>query len=529
MSAIGTSSAGTSSEVIVPSALTPAVIEQLRERALGSLYFFIKGVLGFDWLVPHIHMPLCQLLEDPKNNRLRIVIPRGWLKTTICSIGYPLWRACRNHNIRCLLVQNTHTNAVAKNLSIKSVVEGEKDSLFKVIFPEIRPGYPWKGESLCIERERSFPEATFEAAGTRTKVTSRHYDLIIEDDTVAPDLDDLSENVLIPTKADVEQAIGYHRLVTPLLTDQKRQIIVVGTRWFERDLLSWISDMEPHYKSYERACRELSNGEGSECGDITYPERFDAETLKKLKIAVGPYSFSCLYLNKPIRSDDMMFLQDWIQFYDTEPQDLLTYTTVDPGGDPEETKGESDWSVVITAGKDIRTGKIYILDYWRQKANPGSLIQAIFDHVARWHPLKVGFESVAQAKTFLYFIKEKMRQDNRYFILEGLHPGIRSKPDRIRGLQPIFGALCVFMRPHMHELVNELLAFPYGAHDDLCDTLAMQLQMWAETTTTREVGEMSEEDDPFSLTDALNRIRGRDKMPAGSVYDVYDHEPVLQF
>ena len=75
-------------------------------------------------------------------------------------------------------------------------------------------------------------------------------------------------------------------------------------------------------------------------------------------------------MNTPVHTADMIFDGEWIQYYDSEPRDLLTYTTVDPGGDPADTVGEPDFSVVMTCGKDIHTGRVYLLDYWRAKSSP---------------------------------------------------------------------------------------------------------------------------------------------------------------
>ena len=123
-------------------ALDEETLDRLRDLSKKDLYIFGKGILGFDWLIPHIHLPLCRLLElydgytegsllhpwedyekvlrskylfgrddidmseeDIKKEilrikkkgikRLRITLPRGWLKTTLCSQAYPMWRAIR--------------------------------------------------------------------------------------------------------------------------------------------------------------------------------------------------------------------------------------------------------------------------------------------------------------------------------------------------------------------------------------------------------------------------------------------------
>lgn len=552
----------------VDGVLAPETLEQLRLRARSSLFLFAKGVLGYDWLNIRIHRPLCRLLElydgwkpefghrdeyvsvlqdvirrlkskqkqldNDKSSRkvwdwdtdddkwiedkltrgikrLRIVLPRGWLKSTLCSIAYPTWRALRDVNMRTILVQNTHNNACAKLGSIRDQFDG--NILFKALFPELQPNKrvdTWKSEALQIPRTGRFPEATFEAAGTRTQVTGRHYNLIIEDDTVAPDLDEMGVEALVPSKEDVDKAIGWHRLSPPLTTNPETdQILVVGTRWFEYDLMSWIEDNELQYVVYERSCRE-TDGLSDPKGEVTYQERFSEKVLDELLVSMGPYSFSCLYFNKPVRSGDMTFKPEWIDYYDIVPANMICYTTVDLATDPEESKSQDlDYTVVITCGKCLTTGRIYVLDYWRQRHNPGAMVDAIFDHVRRYHPVRVGYESVAYQKSASYWIKQRMRLEGLYFAVEGLTNTKRSKGARISDLQPVFSSRSILLRTHMKDLVGELLSFPLGAHDDIIDALSMQLQLWRVTKTRTQEREKEVSLDPLSFDSALKEIQAR--------------------
>jgi len=481
----------------------------MRDLAKKSLFFFAKGVLGFDWLIPRVHKPLCDMIQDYKNNtRLLVCIPRGWLKTTICSQAYPLWRAINNPSVRVLISQNTFTNAVSKLMVIKQLVE--ENDLFRALFPEVLPDRScrWKTDSLCLKNSSPNPESTFEAAGTNTQIVSRHYDVIVEDDTVAPDFTDLGEQNLAPTKQAVTQAIGYHRLMPPLLVDPKGgQIIVVGTRWFEKDLLSWVMQNEKNYACYVRSCRENAKGESDEDGELTYPERFDASVLNELCVSLGPYIFSCLYYNKPVRSSDMLFRLEWFSYYETPPANLICYTTVDAGGDPEVTDAEPDWNVVMTCGKKITTGKVYVLEYTREKCNPGRLLGIVFEHVRRYSPVKVGFETVQYQTSLIYWCKERMRKEGLFFLVEKIRNIKKSKGVRIAGLQPVFASGSLLIRSHMLELVNELLAFPLGANDDLCDVLAMQLEMWAATKIDTSEINQQEANDPLSVAVAIAEFK----------------------
>lgn len=494
--------------------------EQLRILAERDLFVFAKGILGFSWLDKEIHGPLCDLLQDYEaNRRMRIVLPRSWLKTTLCTQAYPLWRAVKSKgNVRVLIVQNTYDNAVAKLKVIKD--HWEMNEILRTLWSELVPGKNniWKGDSLCLNRSESYPESTFEAAGTKTQTISRHYNLIIEDDTVAPRLNELGEENVAPVKEDIDQAIGFHRGVVDLQVDFKRdQILIVGTRWFEKDLISWSQDHEPDYIHYQRACIENKNGEADISGEPTYPARFDREVLfgkggnGGIRAAKGEYMFSCLYLNKPIRSENMLFRPEWFKYYAEHPQGLTCYTTVDPGGDPEDTQGEPDWNVVMTCGVDLATNRKYVLHYDREKCGMTRLIELIFHHNDLFHPDKVGVEAIQYQKAIIHVLRNEMRKREQYLNITALTHGNKPKNFRIKALQPSVENGSIVFREYMQSLISEAIVFPYGKNDDLIDCLSMQLPLWALIQPKEE----EKKDDtplPHTLAHALmkvNESRGR--------------------
>lgn len=488
-------------------------IQALRLRSQESLFFFAKGVLGLSKLNPRIHGPICRLLESPSTRkRLKITLPRGWYKTSLVSIAYPMWRACLDSNIRVVLIQNTHTNALSK-LGVISR-HFETNQLLRALFPEVLPdkNCTWVKDKLELKRETPSDVATFEAAGISTQTVSRHYDIVIEDDTVAPDTSDMGEENIAPTKEQIEQAIGFHKyMVPPLFVDIKDgENIVVGTRWFEHDLLSHIEQKEPSFTSYTRAVRENDVGQSDESGDITFPEQFPAHELDTLRERMGPYMFSCLYLNKPIRTGDMIFHPEWFHYYEEPPRDFVTYTSVDPAGDPEDTKGEPDYNVVATCGKDLITGRIFLLDYYRAKCSVSELVDAFFRQTDAWKPLRCAIETVAYQKTLLYILREQMKARSKHVNIEGITWGRKSKNARIMGLQPLLSAGKLLIRKHHQEFVREALAFPLGKHDDLIDCVSMQLGLWALTKSKTELAKDTY-DDPFSVDQAIQDIRSAAK------------------
>ena len=535
------------------SSLDGPMLEKLRKKAKGDLYFFAKGVLGFDKLHPRIHKPLCRLLElyngydstlahswptyervlkwvlrragMPKAEhedrikeirsdgikKLMILMPRGWYKTTLVSISYPIWRGVRDTNVRVLLAQNTSTNAKSKGSALGQAILGSP--LLAALFPEVMPGprEKWNEEGRTLKREGAWAESTYEFAGTKTQVTSRHFNLIIEDDTVAPDKDDLGESSILPSKVDISQAIGWHRLVPPLLdevaTDQN---VVVGTRWFVLDLLAWVMQNEKDFVVFQWAVKEDSHGKPAPMGSLVWPERFTEKVVVGLAASLGPYLYSCLYMNTPVQSEDMFFKESWVRFYDVEPPRLMTFTTVDLGGDPLDTKGTPDFNVVLTCGKDMAEGKIYVLDYSHEQCSPSRTLEMIFEHVRKWHPATVGLETVAYQKSLMHWIRQRQVTENVYFSVTQLTHTKVSKGARIRGLQPAMAGGVMFFRPYMTALVNELLVYPLGTHDDLADALAMQLELWRISPSARESAKRSE-GGPNDFTTVLEIARETQK------------------
>jgi predicted phage terminase large subunit-like protein len=337
---------------------------------------------------------------------------------------------------------------------------------------------------MCVRRTKDYAEGTFEAGGTRTQLTSRHYNLIVEDDTVAPEKEDLKQETMAPSRDDIEQAINFHKVAIPLLDQvSKDQILVVGTRWAEADLMAHL-DGQPEFFHYERSGLE-TDGKPDPLGQPTFPEQFPLPTLQELERQMGPYMYSALYLNLPMRSSDMVFQPEWFKTWNTTPDDLVTFTTVDLATDPAKAK-RPDYNVVMTCGKSRQSGTIYVLSYWRKRANPGKVIDEIFRHHREFSPIKVGIEDYAYQSTLEYFVKDRMKKTSDYFFVEGINHGRSSKGTHIEALQPIFASGGILLGPGMDRLRTELLTYPRGAFDDVADALAMQVKFWASVQTNSQ-------------------------------------------
>jgi predicted phage terminase large subunit-like protein len=512
--------------------LSQEALDKLRYKAKNSLFFLARAILGFKELDVNIHKPICVALQNyTKNNRMMVVLPRSWFKSSIASIAYPIWRAINNPNVRILIAQNSMTNAKKKIFAIKQIFEG--NDLFRALFPDLLPGKdtPWSAECLVVRRTLNDPEGTFEPAGTGTAVTSRHYDVIIEDDTVAPDFDQMTGDIQQPTTLEIEKSIGWHKMCHPLLLHPTRsQILVVGTRWAEEDLIGWIMKKSPGYKIMTRSAFERPGCIGEpldeDLGGIAIWERFNSAVLSELRSSLGDFMFSLLYLNIASSSLNIIFKREYFRYYEKLPENLLFCTSVDPApSDSNSSNTDSDYSVVLTTALNPNTSTVYIVYYDRVRTDPGGLIDKIFYHYNAYKPVMVKVESVAYQRTLNYWIRKRQESENNRFYIDEVKKVSNSKAARILALQPWFAANRVYMKAEHSSLERELLAFnplkSTSAHDDIIDALAMQADFWSKNIEINNVSdEKADGVDEFSgkyiVDELLGRVEAANKYP----YDI---------
>lgn len=520
------------------SELSKIDLEQLAEKGRRSLFFLARGILGMKDLTVNIHKPICDALQSNGSKRDCLIVPRDWFKSSIGSIAYPIWLAINNPNVRILIAQNSFNNACKKLNNISEIFE--KNQLFRVLYQDILPdsSCTWNRDCLTVKRLISAPEGTFEAAGTGTAVTSRHYDVVIEDDTVAPEKDALTGQMAQPTKLELEKAITWHKLVHPLLIDPKKsKIVIIGTRWAPNDLLGYIIQHCPEYNVITRTVREKDGKPCSKAdGGKAIWDRFDEEVLDQLERDLGPYIFSSLYMNNPTEAANATFKRDWIQYYVNLPSEPLLYiTSADPTPYDDEMTEDPDYGVVVTVAINPRNLNIYVVNYDRDRYNPGEFINRIFFHNRAYKPIKVKMEGVAYQRTLKYWTDIKQKALNEFFYIDVVKSLRGSKVDRISGLQPFFANGKVFIKPSMKELENELILFPSPrTHDDIIDALSLQMPDWNDC---RQANEKVEEEklstnifSGFSIIEDIKNVRGLknvdskfDTISASSSFDRFSY------
>jgi phage terminase large subunit-like protein len=504
---------------------------KLKELALNDLYFFGQGVLGFSDFVPHVHGRACWYMQHYPGTEKGMVLPRGFFKTTMV-ITDNIWSALPERfphdpwhsvNTRNLIVQNIDTNAAMRVHMIKAIFE--ENLLFQTLFPEVIPEnfnkIRWSDYIADIPRTEKHPEGTFNAAGVGSSLTSRHYKRIYEDDTISPRLDDLTETESRPTKEEIQKAIGFHRSVPNLMIDHKRDVNwFIGTRWCKGDPIGWIREHQPSFSWFE-----MSVWEDKEKTIPIYPERFDLEVLAKLKAKQGSYLFASQYENNPVDEAQMIFEDEWLRFYtDDEPTDGLVYMAVDPAISE---KRKSD-SIVIAAVMLRPNRDVVVLEYIERKAtknDPDQTINEVFEMAARRKPLTIWVETIAYQKALKNLLDKEALKRRIYLPLKDFADySADSKNVMIRGLQPIAQRGNLWMRRWHKSLIQQLKDFPYAAHDDVANAVAIVARMGVYPGSSTE-SRGKRIDLEHTLADAIKEIRARKRGAGGLIAPQVDLTP----
>jgi len=514
-------------------------LKQTRDACVNSFAVYARLMQDDGYFDP-IHELLCnwtqkqiELLEKQVevrgtcNGRLLYVMPRGSLKSTIVTKHLNTWLVIRrfykfgDDSTRILLAGNTFTNAKKKLNGLRGVFA---IGLFKALFPELLPrtgrqGDQWSDEGACIPRtssSASFDEATFECGGTNTTLTGRHYNVICEDDTTAPDVDEMKEDLTRPSRDTIEKAIGFHKASMSLFVPKEfRLSIIVSTRWAMEDLVSYVQDKE-EYKYFDMP------GEKKD-GTPMFEVFYDRETLDIIKRRVGEYMYSMLYLNKPLDDSLRVFKSTdmhWMDKKDVPKKGKITIA-VDPAISEKDEACES----AITVNQHVLNKQGERHEYWQEDVAghmlPFALAKKVLQTADKYDSedtpvVAIIVEQEAYQAALKYIIINMMnhRKKRGLKVYDIVKAKRGNKEIRIEGMQPAFQQRRIhFVRGSLSDQTeSQLLQFPSGRLVDIIDSWSMHRKVWRSENFDAPI-EAKPEIDEFE--EAYAEVSSRNRMARG--------------
>ena len=428
---------------------------------------------------PNFHYAITKKLLSPKVKQLNIIAPRGHAKSSIVAGVLPLYHLMFDKGPKVIvLVSRTQQHAVKLLGTIRDVLDYSKE--FRHFFGYWGQHNARKWANAEIELKDG---SVIICKGTGQQIRgikhgNQRPTLLILDD---PE----DENNTKTAEAMETNLRWLLQSGVPSLDPMKGRVCVIGTPQHERCIVETLKDM----KGWDNLTFQPDMEKGVSLWPAVWPiEKLDQkkEELESInRISV----FYREYLCQIVGDEENLFRQEHIKYYEgyieKDEQGLSTlilanlngkpvderrpvniFTGVDPASS---TKRGADYSVIFNIDID-ETGNRFVLPYYRKRATPLDLADSIIDNFKLYKSSKTRIESVGYQEMLRQYIKEKSA-DMGLFI-----PGLEIKENprtqksyRLESLQPLFAKGGVYIQKTMQPLIDELLLYPRGKHDDLLD------------------------------------------------------------
>jgi predicted phage terminase large subunit-like protein len=452
----------------------------------GDLRFFIWKSFQTVWpgtpYLPnwHIDAIVHQLMRVQAGDiaRLLINLPPRSLKSLSVSVAYVAWLLGHDPTRRIIVVSYSNEFAAELHRQFRMIIDAP---WYRGVFPATRPAKDSGAELVTTAGGSRYATSV---GGT---LTGRGADLIIVDDPLKAD-----EAMSEPAR---RRVIDWYTgtLVSRLNDKENGPIVVVMQRLHEDDLAGHLLG-QGNWQHLDLPAIAVEDtvipiGPGKQIirhpGDLLHAARESKDALDRLKAEIGSLKFSTQYQQRPVPLAGNLIRRDWFRFYDRLP-DRRPADHVAQSWDIAMMTGEANDFSVCTTWRMVGPDH-YLIDRFRARLQYPDLRRQIASLAARHGAKTILIENAGPGMTLL----QELRRD--------LPPGMPwpigqkpegSKTDRMEAQSAKIEAGHVHLPREaawLDDFLLELLAFPYGRHDDQVDSVSQYLK-WAATRRFREQG-----------------------------------------
>jgi len=448
--------------------------------------------------VPEFHKGIYKLVVQYQ--RLLLAAPRGFAKSMICSVFYPLWAALVGDKKDICIISASEGLAVEWLRKIRR--ELESNSKIHEAFGELKSS-KWTENHIILNNAN---KTNIRARGSGGQIRGFRPDCIILDDIETDDSVASSEQ-----RNKLREWIFKSCLNTLL---PHGQMLWIGTIISPLALLQ--EQLETDNAWEKRKFRAYKDGR-QEAGNELWPELWTHDKLQARKREIGSTAFASEYLNDPVLNESAAIQRHHIRHWRELPAQYSAVIAVDPAYSEE---AKADYKVASLIGIDQNANR-YLISYIRTHRPSGEFMDAILNlYLQNKNVITgIGIPNAGTEKEFYNSFINKAHGRKLYPPVMGLKnvfkrgtdKVIRRKKDRIvAALQPLFESGKYYIHSSHKDAEDELLTIGASRWDDIVDTLAYAEQIITPVYTEPDVKAFDRYGHPIEEVDEFSNNYGYD-------------------
>ena len=432
-------------------------------------------------------------IETGAGDREADAAPRGNAKSTWTTLILPIW--CIAYKKRHFILPVSETALQSQDFLSFIKAELETNERLKQDFPDAcGEGSVWRADTIIT---RNGVKVRGVGAGQKLRGMrhgAKRPDLVIGDDlendesVESPDQRKKLEKWFFKALMKIGQPdtvyiivgtiLHYDSLLSNLLKKPgwKGRKFKAVLRWSQSGLWdAWealFSDITIGKEEAEDRADEFFAQHRAEMlsgTDVLWKEREDYYYLMKMRVSEGRAYFDSEKQNDPISPEDCLFREEDIVYYDDDDVDLAGIP-LDGTLDPSLGKRSKRHDPSAIIGGKYKNGRIYLAIADIEKRVPDRIIEDVLAYHERERFRAFGVESIQFQEFFATSLANEAHERNLTLNVVELKPHT-DKMLRIQTLQPWIKNGWIVFRRNMRALIDQLIHYPMGDHDDGPDAL----------------------------------------------------------
>jgi len=424
-------------------------------------------------------------IAQGKLKRLIVCLPPRHSKSEFASTYFPSWMMGRRPDLK--IIQTTHTAELAVRFGrkVRNLIDSDD---YSQIFPDVK----LQSDNKSAGRWTTNHEGESFYAGVGGAITGRGADLLIIDDPHS------EQDALSPTA--MESAYDWYTSGPRQRLQPGGIIIIVMTRWSTKDLVGKVlkKQGDDHADQWEVVEFPAIMPESD---TPLWPEFWKKEELLSVKASLPISKWNSQWMQNPTAEAGSIVKREWWRRWEYEHVPAYEYViqSYDTAFSKKETADYSaitTWAIFTPPNSDAE--QIILLDAKRVRLDFPELKKLAYEEYKYWEPDCVLIEAKASGTPLTQELRRMGIPVTAYTPSRG-----QDKIARMNSVAPIFESGMVWAPDEVFadEVIEEMASFPFGEHDDYCDSSTMALMRF------RQGGFLALDNDYPEEADFLRRDR----------------------